>query len=104
VKKMVLVASGSIASAMGVERGPSEGQRAMRRFDEEPTRENMRAVLEGLVCNQAAITDELIDGRFERATSPGRARRSNRSASKAFFFAAPELVGSRGPTVVTATD
>lgn len=80
VKKMVLVASGSIASAMGVERGPSEGQRAMRRFDEEPTRENMRAVLEGLVCNKAGITDELIDGRFRLATSPGalEAQRSQR--------------------------
>jgi pimeloyl-ACP methyl ester carboxylesterase len=70
VKKMVLVASGSIASAMGLEHKPSEGMRAMRRFDSEPTRENMRAVLEGLVFNKAGITDELIEGRFKLATQP----------------------------------
>ena len=80
VKKMVLVASGSIAGAMGVEGSPSEGQRAIRRFAEEPTRENMRAVLEGLVSNKAGITDELIDGRFKLATLPGavEAQRSHR--------------------------
>jgi pimeloyl-ACP methyl ester carboxylesterase len=71
VKKMVLVASGSIAAAMGLEHKPSEGMRAMRRFDSEPTRENMRAVLEGLVFNKAGITDELIEGRFNLATQPG---------------------------------
>jgi pimeloyl-ACP methyl ester carboxylesterase len=71
VKKMVLVASGSIAAAMGLEHKPSEGMRAMRRFDSEPTRENMRAVLEGLVFNKAGITDELIEGRFKLATQPG---------------------------------
>ena len=70
VKKMVLVASGSIGAAMGLEHKPSEGMRAMRRFDSEPTRENMRAVLEGLVSNKAGITDELIEGRFKLATQP----------------------------------
>jgi pimeloyl-ACP methyl ester carboxylesterase len=70
VKKMVLVASGSIAAAMGLEHKPSEGMRAMRRFDSEPTRENMRAVLEGLVFNKAGITDELIEGRLKLATQP----------------------------------
>jgi 2-hydroxy-6-oxonona-2,4-dienedioate hydrolase len=80
VKKMVLVASGSIAGAMGVEGSPSEGQRAIRRFSEEPTRENMRAVLEGLLSNKSGITDELIDGRFRLATLPGavEAQRSHR--------------------------
>jgi pimeloyl-ACP methyl ester carboxylesterase len=80
VKKMVLVASGSIAGAMGVEGSPSEGQRAIRRFSEEPTRENMRAVLEGLLSNKAGVTDELIDGRFKLATLPGavEAQRSHR--------------------------
>jgi pimeloyl-ACP methyl ester carboxylesterase len=70
VKKMVLVASGSIGTAMGLEHKPSEGMRAMRRFDSEPTRENMRAVLEGLVSNKAGISDELIEGRFKLATQP----------------------------------
>ena len=74
VKKMVLVASGSIGAAMGLEHKPSEGMRAMRRFDSEPTRENMRAVLEGLVSNKAGITDELIEGRFKLATQPGAMR------------------------------
>lgn len=80
VKKMVLVASGSIAGAMGVEGSPSEGQRAIRRFSEEPSRENMRAVLEGLLSNKAGVTDELIDGRFKLATLPGavEAQRSHR--------------------------
>jgi pimeloyl-ACP methyl ester carboxylesterase len=74
VKKMVLVASGSIGAAMGLEHKPSEGMRAMRRFDSEPTRENMRAVLEGLVSNKAGITDELIEGRFKLASQPGAMR------------------------------
>ena len=43
----------------------------MRRFGSEPTRENMRAVLEGLVYNKENITDDLIEGRFELATQPG---------------------------------
>lgn len=81
VKTMVLVASGSIASAMGVEGGPKEGRGLMRKFDEEPTRENMRAVLEGLVFDKAGVTDELIDGRFELATSPG-AREAQQSQRK----------------------
>ena len=71
VKRMVLVASGSIAGAMDLERAPSEGQKAMRRFAEEPTRENMRAVINGLVYNKAVVTDELVDGRFTLATLPG---------------------------------
>jgi pimeloyl-ACP methyl ester carboxylesterase len=74
VKKMVLVASGSIGAAMGLEHKPSEGMRAMRRFDSDPPRENMRAVLEGLVSNKAGITDELIEGRFKLATQPGAMR------------------------------
>ena len=81
VKKMVLVASGSIGGAMDLERGPTEGQKAMRRFTDEPSRENMRAVIEGLVCNKAAVTDELIDGRLKLATLPG-ALEAQRSHNK----------------------
>lgn len=71
VRKMVLVASGSIASAMGLEHKPTDAQRAMRRAAEEPTRENMRAMLEGLVYNREGITDDLIDGRIALAKLPG---------------------------------
>ena len=81
VKKMVLVASGSIAGAMELERAPSEGQKAMRRFTEEPTRENMRTVIDGLVCDKSGITDELIDGRLKLATLPG-ALEAQRSHNK----------------------
>ncbi len=78
VRKMVLVASGSIATAMGLEHKPTDAQRAMRRAAEEPTRENMRAMLEGLVQNRDAITDDLIEGRIKVATLPG-AKEAQRS-------------------------
>lgn len=60
---------------------PARGKKAMRRFTEEPTRENMRAVIDGLVCDKSGITDELIDGGFKLATLPG-ALEAQRSHNK----------------------
>ena len=70
---MILVASGSIAAAMGLEHKPSDAMRAMRRASEEPTRESMRAMLEGIVHDRSGITDELVDMRLKAATMPGAA-------------------------------
>lgn len=78
VRKMVLVASGSIATAMGLEHRPTDAWRAIRRAVEEPTRDNVRAMLEGLVQDRAGITDEVVDERIERITLPG-AQEANRS-------------------------
>jgi len=81
VRKMVLVASGSIGTAMGLEHKPSDAQRAMRRAVEEPSRETMRAMLEGIVKNHDGITNELVDMRLKAATMPGalEAQRSQSS-------------------------
>lgn len=81
MKKMVLVASGSIASSFGLNHRLSKGQEAMKKCNEEPTRENMRAVLEGLVKHTENITDELVDNRLAVATSPG-AQDAQRSHAK----------------------
>jgi pimeloyl-ACP methyl ester carboxylesterase len=71
VRKMVLVGSATIASAMGLETKPTSGARAMRAAVEDPTPENVRTMLEGMLNNRALITDELIDQRLKRITLPG---------------------------------
>ncbi len=78
VRKMVLVASGSIATAMGLEHKATEPWHALRRAVEQPNRNNVRAMLEGLVENRAGITDEAVDERIQRILMPGT-REANRS-------------------------
>jgi 4,5:9,10-diseco-3-hydroxy-5,9,17-trioxoandrosta-1(10),2-diene-4-oate hydrolase len=71
VKRMLMVSSGSIASAMGVER--SEERKAdMRRqppFDGTPA--SMRSYLQTIVADHSKITDELVEARVAMAALPG---------------------------------
>src|ERR1700734_2022894 len=49
---------------------PTEGVKLLGRFSAQPTRENMEKFLRIMVYNQKLITAELIDQRFELASTP----------------------------------
>jgi len=59
LKNMVLVASGSIVD--WTSKGRRAGAKGCGESTEEPTRENMRTVINKLVRNKTGVTDELID-------------------------------------------
>ena len=69
IEKMILVASGSIVSALGVQREPSRGMQVMAAYD--GTVEKMRDLLGAIVANPEKITDELVERRNAAATRPG---------------------------------
>ncbi len=69
VSKLLLVASATISTAMGLKVPPTEGMRALRAYD--GSRESMRRMLEVLVWNKSNITDELVDLRNNAANRPG---------------------------------
>jgi pimeloyl-ACP methyl ester carboxylesterase len=71
VERLVMLATGSIAGAMGLKVPPSEGLKLMEGYD--GTREGMRELLEGLVYDRSKITDALLDLRQAAAVSPGAA-------------------------------
>lgn len=80
VVKLLFVSSATIATAMGVPRGETEGMKAMAAMREEVTNEKMRRFLETLVHDHAAITDELVESRVQMAKLPG-AQEGQRSHS-----------------------
>ncbi|OBI51810.1 4,5-9,10-diseco-3-hydroxy-5,9,17-trioxoandrosta-1(10),2-diene-4-oate hydrolase [Mycobacterium kyorinense] len=49
---------------------PTEGVKRLSKFSMAPTRENLESFLRVMVYNQKLITDELIDQRFELASTP----------------------------------
>jgi pimeloyl-ACP methyl ester carboxylesterase len=69
VDKLVLIASNTIAGAMGMEIPMTEGMRAIRAYD--GTAESMRAFLQTIVWNKDLITDELVKLRNDCANRPG---------------------------------
>jgi len=69
VNKLFLVASATIAAAMGVKPPDSEGMRVLRAYD--GSREAMRRLLEVIVWDKSQITDELVDLRNNAANRPG---------------------------------
>jgi len=69
VEKMVLVASGSIADAMGIEEKPTPAMAALTGYDF--TRPGMVRLLEALVTDHSRITDELVDSRYQASIRPG---------------------------------
>jgi pimeloyl-ACP methyl ester carboxylesterase len=69
VDKLVLIASNTIAGAMGMEIPMTEGMRAIRAYN--GTTESMRAFLQTIVWNKNLITDELVKLRNECANRPG---------------------------------
>jgi 2-hydroxy-6-oxonona-2,4-dienedioate hydrolase len=69
VDKLVLIASNTIAGAMGMEIPMTEGMRAIRAYN--GTTESMRAFLQTIVWNKNLITDELVKLRNDCANRPG---------------------------------
>jgi pimeloyl-ACP methyl ester carboxylesterase len=69
VEKLVLIASNTIAGAMGLESPVTEGMRAIRAYD--GSEESMRAFLKTIVWNKNLITDELVKARNDWANRPG---------------------------------
>jgi 2-hydroxy-6-oxonona-2,4-dienedioate hydrolase len=69
VDKLVLIASNTIAGAMGMEMPMTEGMRAIRAYN--GTEESMRAFLKTIVWNKNLITDELVKLRNDCANRPG---------------------------------
>lgn len=69
VERLIMLATGSIAGAMGLKVAPSEGLKLMEGYD--GTREGMRKLLEGLVYDRSKITEALLDLRQNAAAKPG---------------------------------
>jgi pimeloyl-ACP methyl ester carboxylesterase len=69
VKRLILVASSTIASAMGIRGEVTEGMRALQAYD--GTRPAMVRLLEALIWDKSQITDDLIDRRQAAATRTG---------------------------------
>lgn len=85
VKKLLMVSSGSIANAMGIERTAQQmgGMRRLQGYDGTP--EGMRRFLEIIVNDHSKITDDLIAERVRIAALPGHAeaQRSQREFREA---------------------
>jgi pimeloyl-ACP methyl ester carboxylesterase len=69
IKRLFLVASGTIATAMGLKPIETEGQKALRAYD--GSRESMRRMLHALVLDKTKITDAVVDLRNASANRPG---------------------------------
>jgi pimeloyl-ACP methyl ester carboxylesterase len=69
VDHLVMLATGSITAAMGIERGASEGTALFEAYD--GTRDGMRKFLSGIIFDQSKITDELVELRYSAASRPG---------------------------------
>jgi pimeloyl-ACP methyl ester carboxylesterase len=71
VRKLFLISSGTIASAMGLDHTDTDGLRALRAYD--GSHESMRALLQTLLWDKSQITDALVDRHQASATRPGAA-------------------------------
>ncbi|MBI2359931.1 MAG: alpha/beta hydrolase [Deltaproteobacteria bacterium] len=69
VHKLFLIASGTIATAMGLDHSGTEGLRALQAYD--GTRPSMRRLLETLVWDKSQLTDALVSRCHSTATRPG---------------------------------
>ena len=71
VKKLLMVSSGSIAAAMGLDRSPAQmaGMNKLQAYDGTP--EAMRGFMEFIVNDHSKITSELVADRVAMAALPG---------------------------------
>jgi pimeloyl-ACP methyl ester carboxylesterase len=69
VEKLIMLGTGSIASAMGMAFPRSEGLELMEGYD--GTRAGMKRLMSGLVYDKSKVTDALVDLRQAAATRPG---------------------------------
>jgi pimeloyl-ACP methyl ester carboxylesterase len=73
VRRLVLMGTGGTPESM------TPRLRTHQKY--EPSKENMRAVLRGFVCDERLVTDELIDYRFEMSGRPGAAETFSATAA-----------------------
>ncbi|EFG79426.1 hydrolase, alpha/beta domain protein [Mycobacterium parascrofulaceum ATCC BAA-614] len=66
---------------------PSEGIRLLQEFVEDPTRQRLVDWLKSMVYDQALITEELVEERWELATDPDTLAAARRMYGKAAFAA-----------------
>ena len=71
VRKLCLLSSITIATAMGIKTPQTEGMSARRAYD--GSVQSMRRFLETVVWNKASITDELVTLQITTASRPGAA-------------------------------
>lgn len=69
VERLAMIASNTIAQAMGLEVKMNPARAAIFNFD--GTREGMRRTVEGLVYNKELVTEDLLDMRMEAISRPG---------------------------------
>jgi pimeloyl-ACP methyl ester carboxylesterase len=69
VTKMVLIASATVAAAMGIPEEFTPAFKALANYDY--TLEGMHKLMEALVYDPAKVTDELVAARFASSTRPG---------------------------------
>ena len=69
VEKLLLVGSGTIATAMGLDMGMTPGLKRLVEYD--GSLESLRALIEGLVHNPGKIGEDMLRKRYEQAKLPG---------------------------------
>ncbi len=69
VDRMVLIASGSITSAMGIGEIRTPAAETLHGYDY--TREGMIRLLRAIVSDESRVTEQLIDARFASSMRPG---------------------------------
>jgi len=69
VKKLLLVGSGSIATAMGLDMGMTTGLKQLVNYD--GTKESLRGLLKGLMHHPENITEEQLEKRYQQAQLTG---------------------------------
>ncbi|GAA1850675.1 alpha/beta fold hydrolase [Pseudonocardia ailaonensis] len=78
VDRLVLMGPGGVGlSVFGP--SPSEGIKRLMDFNDAPSRETLRAWLETMVFDQALLTDELLERRWEQSQRPGAIEWSRRT-------------------------
>jgi pimeloyl-ACP methyl ester carboxylesterase len=69
VTHMVLIASATVAAAMGIPEEFTPGFKALSQYDY--TREGMRRMLEVLCHRPEQVTEQLVDSRYQSSVRPG---------------------------------
>jgi 4,5:9,10-diseco-3-hydroxy-5,9,17-trioxoandrosta-1(10),2-diene-4-oate hydrolase len=87
--KLVLMGPGGLSTNLFAP-DPTEGVKALGRFNMQPTRENIEAFLRIMVFDQSLVTPELVDERFASASTP-EALAATRAMGKSFASADFEL-------------
>lgn len=73
---------------------PAEGINLLIAFTEDPSRERLIQWLQSMVYDQALVTDELINDRWEQATDPKTLESARRMYSRAAMKAAAEAAAA----------